>query len=187
MAEKNTLYLTTRTEWRNWLESNFATEAEAWLVYPKKVTGKPRIAYNDAVEEALCFGWIDSIMKTLDSDHSQQRFTPRKSKHYSQPNTERLRWLANQNMIHPNFQSEVNRVLSEEFIFPSDILEAIRVESTAWDNYQSFSEAYRRIRIAYIDSARRRPEEFSKRLNNFIEKTRKNQLIAGYGGIDKYY
>ncbi len=187
MAEENRLNLTTRTEWRNWLENNFATEDEAWLVYPKKATGKPRIAYTDAVEEALCFGWIDSIIKTLDSNHSKQRFTPRKSIHYSQPNKERLRWLAGRNMIHPNLQLEVDRVLSEEFVFPSDILKAISADSTVWDNYQSFSDTYRRIRIAYIDSARRRPEEFNKRLNNFLEKTRNNQLITGYGGIDKYY
>lgn len=187
MNEPNTLYVATRIDWRAWLQEYFTTEKEVWLVYPKKATGKPRIQYNDAVEEALCFGWIDSIMKSLDQDHSMQRFTPRKSKNYSQPNKERLRWLADQKMIHPTLQPEVQRILSEEFIFPTDVLEAIRKDSTAWVNYQSFSDAYRRIRIAYIDSARRRPEEFAKRLSNFIDKTKKNQLIAGYGGIDKYY
>jgi hypothetical protein len=56
-----------------------------------------------------------------------------------------------------------------------------------WDNYQRFSEPYRRIRTAYIDAARKRPEEFRKRLNSFIDKTRRNVLITGYGGVDKYY
>ena len=56
-----------------------------------------------------------------------------------------------------------------------------------WENYQQFTDSYKRIRIAYIEAARKRPEEFSKRLNSFIEKTRCNKMIMGYGGIEKYY
>ena len=56
-----------------------------------------------------------------------------------------------------------------------------------WENYKNFSESYQRIRIAYINSARKRPEEFEKRLKNFIEKTKENKLIKGFGGIEKYY
>ena len=70
-----TLYVTNRKNWRAWLEKNFESEAEIWLVYPKKSSGKERILYNDAVEEALCFGWIDSIVKSMDEDHSVQRFS----------------------------------------------------------------------------------------------------------------
>jgi len=61
------------------------------------------------------------------------------------------------------------------------------MDNTVWNNYMNFSEPYKRIRIAYIDSARKRPEEFTKRLTNFIQKTRDNKLISGFGGIDKYY
>jgi uncharacterized protein YdeI (YjbR/CyaY-like superfamily) len=75
-----TLYITDRKDWRNWLKQHYKTENEIWLVYPKKATGKPRIEYNDAVEQALCFGWIDSIIKTLDAEHTVQRFSPRKPK-----------------------------------------------------------------------------------------------------------
>ena len=74
----NTLYVSERTVWRAWLEKHFDTEVEIWLIYPKKDAGKPRILYNDAVEEALCFGWIDSIVKSLDEESSVQRFSPRK-------------------------------------------------------------------------------------------------------------
>mgnify|MGYP000052562622 CR=1 FL=1 len=64
----------------------------------------------------------------------------------------------------------------------------VRLENeTVWKNYQSFSEAYKRIRIAYIEAARKRPEEFEKRLNNFISKTKENKIIVGFGGIEKYY
>ena len=182
------LTLTTRAEWRNWLETNFDTKQEVWLIYAKKSTGKQRIPYNDAVEEALCFGWIDSTNKTLDKDHTMQRFTPRKPKSsYSQPNIERLKWLAENNLIHPTFVKTVQEIISQEFVFPKDILDEIKKDKTVWNNYIMFSEPYKRIRIAYIDSARKRPEEFTKRLTNFIQKTRDNKRIPGFGGIEKYY
>ena len=90
-------------------------------------------------------------------------------------------------MIHPKIKKEVDSVLSEDFVFPTDILESIKKDKIAWDNFQTFSESYRRIRISYIDKARKQPEEFNKRLSNFIDKTRENKLLPGYGGIDKYY
>lgn len=183
----NTLYVTNRNDWRAWLEDNFEKEDEIWLVYPRKTSGKERILYNDAVEEALCFGWIDSIRKSLDENNSVQRFSPRKTKSsYSQQNKERLKWLMEHNLIHPSIKASIEPVLQEEFVFPPDILAKIRENETAWKNYQQFSAAYQRIRIAYIDSARKSPEEFSKRLNNFLRATEKNKQI-GYGGIDKYF
>jgi uncharacterized protein YdeI (YjbR/CyaY-like superfamily) len=187
MIEK-TLRIKTRAEWRNWLQLNFNMENEVWLIYAKKSTGEPRIHYNDAVEEALCFGWIDSTHKTLDKDHTMQRFTPRQAKSsYSQPNKERMKWLAGHNLIHPSFRKTVQEIISKEYVFPIDILDEIKKDTTAWNNYLKFSESYKRIRIAYIDSARKRPEEFTKRLNHFIQKTRDNKIIMGFGGIDKYY
>ena len=74
-----TLRLTTRKAWRTWLAKNHASRKEIWLVYPLKHTGKRRIPSNDAVEEALCFGWIDSVIKKIDAGRVAQRFTPRRS------------------------------------------------------------------------------------------------------------
>lgn len=74
------LYVTDRDAWRAWLEKNYDTEKEIWLIYYKKHTGKPRIPYDDAVEEALCFGWIDSTVKRVDDEKFAQKFTPRKNK-----------------------------------------------------------------------------------------------------------
>lgn len=188
LKTNKTLKLTTRTEWRNWLQENFNIENEVWLVYAKKSSGEPRIQYNDAVEEALCFAWIDSTNKRLDKDHSIQRFTPRQSKStYSQANIERLKYLAENKLIHHSILATVQEIISKEYVFPVDILDEIRKDETAWKNFKGFSASYQRIRIAYIDSARKRPEEFSKRLTNFIQKTRDNQLISGFGGINKYY
>lgn len=182
------IYFSERTAWRSWLLENHDREKEIWLIYPHQATGKDRILYNDAVEEALCFGWIDSTVKNLNENHSMQRFTPRKpNSGYSQANRERLKWLMEQNLIHRSVQKEAEKVIREEFVYPKDILDAIRQDPAAWKNFQGFSESYRRIRIAYIDGARKRPDEFKKRLNNFMVKTRANQQIKGHGGIEKYY
>ena len=77
--------------------------------------------------------------------------------------------------------------MEAKFIFPKDIIKAIKKDAQAWANYQSFSDSYKRIRVAYIDAARDRPSEFEKRLNYFINMTRQNKLISGHGGVDKYY
>ena len=92
LDEAELLYVTNGREWRDWLKRHYKSEKEVWLVYYKKHTGKPRISYNDAVEEALCFGWIDSTVKTIDEDRYAQRFSLRNPKSpYSQANKERLR------------------------------------------------------------------------------------------------
>jgi uncharacterized protein YdeI (YjbR/CyaY-like superfamily) len=182
-----TIYFDNRYDWRDWLENNFKDADEIWLIFPKKHTGKPSILYNDAVEEALCFGWIDSIRKRLDEDHSVQRFTPRNKKsHWSQANKERCRWLLKNNKVHPSLVDSYQSIVNEKFKFPKDILDKIKENKKAWKNYRYFSDAYKRIRIAYIEAARNRPEEFEKRLKNFIAKTEENRMI-GYGGIKKYY
>ena len=181
-------YFEDRKKWRKWLTENFETTDEIWFVFPNKSSGKKSISYNDAVEEALCFGWIDSIIKTLDKEHRIQRFTPRKPRSaYSQANKERLKWLLDNKMIHPALEDKVKNVLSEPFMFPNDIIDRLKEDKTVWTNYQQFSDSYKRIRIAYIDAARIQPEEFEKRLNNFINRTKENKKIAGFGGIEKYY
>ena len=182
-----TLYVFQRKRWREWLEANFDTAREIWLVYPNKASGKPCILYNDAVEEALCFGWIDSIIKKLDSLRAVQRFTPRNSRSgYSQQNKERLRWLAGEGLLHPAVRESVEDVMNEEFVFPVGILQAIQANEQAWKHFQSFSPAYQRIRVAYINIARVRPEVYESRLQSFIKATEKGKQI-GYGGIEKYY
>lgn len=95
--------------------------------------------------------------------------------------------LDSQGLIHPSVRPSVEEIISKPFVFPEDIIEEIKLDETAWKNYQSFTEPYKRIRVAYIDAARKRPEEFRKRLSYFIRRTRENRLITGYGGIDKYY
>lgn len=183
-----TFYTADRNAWRKWLSSHFETEKEIWFVFPMKASGEESLSYNDAVEEALCFGWIDSTIKHIDPLHRSQRFTPRKpSSAYSRPNIERLIWLNDRGLLHPTVRGSVLPLITAPYVFPEDILSRLRADPVAWKNYNAFSDAYRRIRVAYIDAARKRPEEFEKRMNSFLEKTRQNRMIPGFGGIDKYY
>ena len=169
------------------IELLYTRRPDAYESYMKE-SGEAGVSYNDAVEEALSFGWIDSTIKHIDPTHRAQRFTPRRAgSPYSRANIERLIWLDGQGMIHPDVREGVIDIIRAPYIFPEDILEAIRADALALENYQRLSEPYKRIRVAYIDAARGRPEEFKKRLESFIKKTRQGKLIVGYGGIDKYY
>ncbi len=188
MNEDGILYCADRQQWRDWLAAHFETEREVWFVFPTKASGEKGVSYNDAVEEALCFGWIDGKAGTLDETHQLRRFTPRRrGSAYSQPNIERLRLLDAQGLIHPKVRASVEALLAAPFVFPEDILDALRQDETVWRNYLAFPEPYKRIRVAYVDAARKRPAEFEKRLASFIKKTRENKRIVGYGGIGKYY
>lgn len=161
-----------RATWRRWLTANYQTKEEIWLHYHRARTGKPRVAYNDAVEEALCFGWIDSIVKSIDEDRYAQRFTPRRARsRYSQTNKERLRRLIDQGQVMPEVTVQVTDILDEPFIVPPDIEAALRADPGVWQNFTAYADAYQRIRIAYVDSARNRRDEFDKRLANLLRKT----------------
>lgn len=184
----NTFYTCERNKWRNWLSEHFDSEAEIWFVFPTLDSGESSLSYNDAVEEALCFGWIDGRAGTLDKTHSVRRFTPRKAgSPYSRPNIERLIWLEQHEMLHPKIRDSVLPLIRKPYVFPEDIIDALKQNPVVYANYCSFSPSYQRIRIAYIDAARKRPEEFKKRLKSFLQKTKENKLIKGYGGIEKYY
>lgn len=186
MDISETLYVTNRDDWRSWLERNYKSENEIWLVYYRVQTGKPRIPYNDAVEEALCFGWIDSIVKKIDQDRFAQRFTPRNpNSEFSQTNKERLKKLIAEGKVIPEVSASLDNAALQDFDYPTDILVALRENEQAWENFQRYSDSYQRIRIAYIDGARDRPGEFEKRLNHLIMMTEQGKQF-GYG-IEDYY
>lgn len=187
MNASKMIYVSDRKAWRAWLAEHYNKEKEVWLIFPKKASGKPRILYNDAVEEALCFGWIDSRVKRIDEIAYAQRFSPRNPKRpYSQANKERLRELAQRDMVVQSVLATLGDVLDEEFKFPSDILEQIEANAAAWKNFEKFSPEYRRIRVGFIEGARKRPAEFKKRLQYFIRMTEKNKQF-GFGGMEKHY
>ena len=89
-----TLYVTDREDFRRWLAENHKSKKEIWLIQYKKATKKPSINYVEAVEEALCFGWIDSTEKSIDSERYATRFSPRRSKsNWTETNKDRARRL----------------------------------------------------------------------------------------------
>jgi uncharacterized protein YdeI (YjbR/CyaY-like superfamily) len=177
-----------RSEWRAWLRKNRKSAKEVWLVFHKKHTGRPRVVYNDAVEEALAFGWIDSVAKKVDADRYAQRFSPRRpGSSFSESNVARLRAMAKKGKIVPDILEIVRPLLAEKPLrVPPDILAAIKADRETWKNFQGFSKSYKRIRIGYLDGSRDRPDQFSKRLRYFLKMTKKNRLI-GFGGIHKHY
>ena len=182
-----TLYVVKRSDWRKWLREHYKTEKEIWLVYYKKDSGKPRIEYNDAVEEALCFGWIDSIIRSIDEQRFAQRFSPRKpGSKYSPANKERLRTLLKKKKVIKEVRETLGDLDEEKFVIPEDILAEIKTNKQAWKHFQKFSDPYKRIRIGFIEGARNRPAEFRKRLAYFIKMTEQNKQF-GFGGIEKHY
>ncbi len=186
--DKNIIYCKNRKEWREWLLSHFDKEKEIWFVFPTVSSKEEGVTYNDAVEEALCFNWIDGVAGKLDDNHQLRRFTPRrKNSPYSRLNIERLIHLYNLDMICPTFKEEIKKIIEVPFIFPKDIIKELKKDEVVWNNYCNFTDSYKRIRVDYIDSARNRPIEFKKRLQNFIKKTKENKIITGYGGTEKYY
>jgi len=176
-----TLYVTNRKQWRLWLAKNYNKEKEIWLIYYRKSSGKKRIPYNDAVEEALCYGWIDSIMKGVDEERFAQRFTPRRpGSILSQMNKERIHRLIKKKKMTAKGLIAVKHVFDDssknsKCVVKTDILKFLKEDKKTWENFQKFSESYKRIRIEWIEGARTRPELFKKRLRYFLKMTAKNK------------
>ncbi|VVB68498.1 Bacteriocin-protection, YdeI or OmpD-Associated [Candidatus Norongarragalina meridionalis] len=183
-----TLYVADRKAWRAWLSKNHGKKREVWLVYPRKHAGKPRISYADAVEEALCFGWIDSTVKRIDGDSYAQRFTPRKNTgNWSQPNVERMRRLIKLGEMTPAglaaFKNPELLAKKQKLKIAPDVIRALKRNPRVWKNFQRFPGGYKRIRIAYIEDRRRYgADAFEKSLRNFVKKTRENKRFA-FGGV----
>jgi len=181
-----TLHVTNRNDWRSWLANNHDKEKEIWLIYYRKSSGKPRISYNDAVEEALCYGWIDSIQKGIDTECFAQRFTPRSPKSsLSEMNKERIRRLIKEGKMTPAGLNAISEIVDisqfqdEGLIVPLDILEALKANKQAWKNFQKLPEGYKRVRIGFLESRRRHGDEaFQSSLQHFIRMTARNKRFG---------
>lgn len=192
MKITKTLYVHRVRGWRKWLRTNHRSAREIWLVYYRKHSGKPRIAYNDAVDEAICFGWIDSTVKSLDQARFCQRFSPRrKGSPCSELNKHRaIRLIKEKRMTAAGLQAlegtlgggaEIHRGVirhRKPWKVPGDILRALKRTPGAWKNFQRFPQAYRRVRVEWIRSTRKRPEIFERRLERFLKMTAKNRRFG---------
>lgn len=178
-----TFYSKDGNSWRRWLIKNSKSEKEIWLIYYKKSSGKLRISYNDAVDEALCFGWIDGIVKSMDDERFAQRFTPRrKGSILSEMNRERVRRLIEQKRMTSEGLDAISHAFNHsedkktKFAVAQDIIASLRKNSLAWENFRNFSEGYKKVRIGYIESQRKHGKEaFNRSLNHFIKMTAKNK------------
>lgn len=177
LEEYERVYARNRQEWRKWLEKNYASSPGIWLVYHKKNAEGPCVSYDEAVEEALSFGWIDSKVNKLDKERYIQVFTPRKPRSiWSRSNKERVRTLIKEGLMTPaglekveiakkdgswNFIDDI-----ENLIIPEDLKEALKANARAKDNFESFSNSVKKQILYWIKSAKR-PETRIRR----IEKT----------------
>ena len=163
----------TRGAWRSWLRHNHAKKKEVWLVLQNKASGKRSIAYNDAVEEALAYGWIDSIVKKVGPHARAQRFTPRrKGAPVSAMNKARVRLLNREGrMTRAGLAAIGGAPKREPLRVAPDIARALKAAPHAWQRFKAFPAAYKRIRIGWIEGARKRPEIFATRLRYFVKMT----------------
>jgi len=181
-----TFYARNRREWRSWLFRNHRTAPEIFLVYYKKHSGKPRVSYNDAVDEALCYGWIDSILKPIDGDCYAQRFSPRRpTSRLSAMNHERVRRLIAARRMTRAGLARIAHVFDHrkdtkqrlKWEIPEDILKRLKRDPTIWKNFQRFPESYKRIRIGWIAATRRR-DTHAQRLAYFLKMTARNKRFG---------
>ena len=177
-----------RKAWRDWLEKHHASSTGVWLVYAKKHTGLPSLTYNDAVEEALCFGWIDSKVNPIDDAFYMQVFTPRKLKSaWSTSNKARVERLTAAGRMAPAGLMVVKAAKDsgawntwkhvEELTIPPDLEKAINANAAARRNWVSYS-ASRRKGVLYRLAGARRPETRARYLQDIIENMARNLTPA---------
>jgi uncharacterized protein YdeI (YjbR/CyaY-like superfamily) len=169
-----TLEVSSRGHWRAWLQMHHAAEAEIWLVFHKRHTAKQSISYDDAIDEALCFGWVDSLVKRLDDDRYARKFTPRKpDSRWSTINRQRyskLRasgLLAAPGLARPPTNKSGDAPRPSLAAIPSFIETELKANARAWDFFQQLSPSCRRAYLGWIASAKRE-ETQQKRLREAI-------------------
>jgi len=169
------LHVTTRAAWRAWLAKHHATAKEVWLVFAKVHTGRPRVPYAAAVEEALCFGWIDSIVKRIDDERYAQKFTPRRpGSRWSELNKERVRQLIAAGLMTDAGRAKIDpRALTAKpaprgarprlstLEPPPYLVRALRRNRQAWETFCQLAPSHRGAYVFWIAEAKR--EETRKR------------------------
>ncbi len=172
-----------RAEWRRWLGKNFARCDEIWLVFYKKAAGKPSVSYDHALEEALCFGWIDGMKKKLDEECYAFRFTPRKAKSpWSKSNLQRVERLISEGRMMPAGlkaydSGRVREVPPMPAELPKELEERFRKQRAAWAKYEKFPPGYRRMTAGWVSSAKKE-ETRIKRLEKLMEFSARNERIT---------
>ena len=186
---KSEIYVSDRKEWRSWLIENHTKMEEIWLVYYKKHTGKPTVTYTDSVEEALCFGWIDGLTRSIDGEKYAYRFTPRRAGSKWSPLNIKLA----KKMIEAGKMTEAGlaifnqRVGYDEEILKArkvkeipltpEIEDALKANKKAWHNFNNLAPSYRKQYVGWLRSAKK-PETREKRLKEAIKLLSRNEKLG---------
>ena len=185
------IYLDTRAKWREWLEENHSSVDEVWLRFYKKGSGKPRIVYEDAVQEALCFGWIDGKIMRINDDYYIQRFTPRrKNSFWSETNIRRVELLTEKGLMKPEgHQAFENARRQPERVYrlhpdgtpeiPEDLLNALRENEPALANFNNFPPSAKKMYVFWLESAKRAETRFTriKRITDFSKRNERPGML----------
>jgi len=176
-----TIELRDRTEWRAWLAENHDRENEIWLIYYKKATGIPSIEYGDSLDEALCFGWVDSLIKKIDEQKYARKFTPRKDdSKWSLVNKRRVEQLIQDGLMTEYGLKKVKAAKRSgswdapvqkpkmDFKMPAEFAEALKNNPQAEATFNSFAPTYQKQYLGWIVTAKR-PETREKRIMESIQ------------------
>jgi len=175
-----------RNEWRLWLEENSKFKKEVWLVYYKKHINKQSISYEEAVMEALCFGWIDSLVKRIDDEKYKQKYTPRKPRsNWSESNKRRIIQLEENELMKKEGLFAVKRAkengswdnltgVDDTPVPPQALLEALSENPLAELNFNSFPLSTRKQYIGWLKSARKE-ETKVKRIREIVKRSEANK------------
>ena len=155
-----------RQEWREWLAKNHEESPGVWFVYFKKQTGRPRVTYEDAVQEALCFGWIDSLPRKLDEERTKLLFTPRKPKSvWSALNKQRIESLISSGLMQNAGMFKIERAKadgswdalndSDNLVVPKELKQALSKNPVARKNFDGFPVFVKRSILYWLGTAKR--------------------------------
>ena len=183
------IYVTDREQWRNWLTEHHAGEAGVWLIFYKKQTRKPTIGYEDAVEEALCFGWIDSIIKKIDETKYVRKFTPRKNKSiWSALNRKRANKMIKEGRMTDVGLAKIKAAKKSglwekdgrpliSLDVPPELAKALAKNKKARENFDKLALSYRRQYIGWIAVAKR-AETKKRRIEESIALLEKGKKLG---------
>ncbi len=180
-----TVYASDRNQWRAWLEKNHRTSLCIWLIYYKVKSGKPSVRYSEAVKEALCFGWIDSKVNSLDAERYQQVFTPRKPKSvWSKLNKQYIEELIEQGLMTEAGLEKIELAKQngswkkldaiEQLIIPADLSQALIVNEAANNYFEKLSNSSKKNILSWVENAKR-PETRLKRIEQTIISAMQNK------------
>lgn len=179
------IYAENRGVWRDWLKANHQTSQRIALVYYKKSSGKPSVTYAEAVEEALCFGWIDSQLKPIDGEKYQQNFTPRRTKSgWSKVNKARVEKMIAAGSMTDAGLAKINLAKedgswnaldgSENVEIPDDLSAALKSRKRAYENFMNFNLSTKKSALRWVYSAKR-PNTRQERIDKIAASSAKNE------------